>query len=140
MHLDRSQIQAILPHREPFLLVDDADVTPGESVTASLYADPAWEVFCAHFPGHPVLPGNCLTESLAQAADLALLTLPEQAEKLPILTQVKHMRFIRPVSPGDTVSLQVTITGCGQGLYDCEGSAFISSRRAAAGAFTIALR
>ena len=140
MHLTSAEIQSILPHREPFLLVDDADVTPGQSVTASLYADPAWEIFRAHFPGHPILPGNYLTESMAQAADLALLTLSEQAQKLPVLTQVKNMRFIRPVTPGDTLKLSITVTDCGQGLYDCEGSVCIDGQRAARGAFTIALR
>lgn len=139
--LNQSEIQSILPHREPFLLVDQAqEIDPGVLVKASLYVRPEWEIFQAHFPNHPVFPGNYVCESMAQAADLGILTLPTYQNCLPILTQVKNMRFLRPVYPKDTLNIQVSLSACGNDLFDCSAQAFVQENRVAKGSFTIILK
>ena len=84
----------ILPHRPPMLLIDSAQrLVPGSECVASLYIDPAWHIFQGHFPGQPVLPGVYAVESMAQAADLLLLSQPRWAGKAPLLAGVEHARF-----------------------------------------------
>ncbi len=140
MHLNREQLQSYLPHRDPILLLDSADLT-GTSIEAVRYIDPALTIFDGHFPGHPVLPGAYLVESLAQAAALLLLTFPENAGKTPYLAEVRRMRFLRQTAPGSTITLKAALTeNAGNGLYECSVSAYQEEDRLAAGVFMMALR
>lgn len=126
MYLNQSAIKELLPHRHPLLLVDEAWLKE-TSVEASLYISPDWQIFEGHFPGTPVLPGIYLTESMAQAADLILLSRPENAGKLPYFMGIKNMRFIRPVHPGAVIKLHAELLcDAGGGLYDCSVTAFLS--------------
>ena len=72
--LTHQQVMDILPHRDPMLLIDEAsELVPGESITATFWADPQRDIFRGHFPGEPVLPGVYTVEATAQATDLVLM-------------------------------------------------------------------
>ena len=140
MYLTKEQIKEYLPHRDPILLLDSADLT-GTSIEAVRYIDPDLSIFSGHFPGHPVLPGAYLVESLAQAAALLLLTLPGNAGKTPYLADIRRMHFLRQTAPGSTIILKAALTeNTGNGLCECSVSAYLEKKRLAAGIFLMALR
>ncbi len=111
MELTTTQIQEILPHRYPFLLVDRiTDCIPGEKADGIKCVSVNEAQFCGHFPGHPVMPGVLLIEALAQVGAVALLTLPEYQGKLVLFGGIKNARFKQQVTPGDVVNLHCTLT------------------------------
>ena len=141
MILEKSDIRHILPQAEPFLLIDRAEITEASAIRAEVFLDPAWEIFQAHFPGYALLPGVYLAESMAQTADLLLLTRPGNQEKLPLFLGISRMRFLRPAYPGDTLILSAAIKQeAGSGMYDCRVSASIHGKTAAAGEISLALK
>lgn len=119
------QIQDLLPHRYPFLLVDRViDVTPDKNIVAYKNLSINEPFFQGHFPGHPVMPGVLIIEALAQAAGL-LVRLSEKekdpdAQPLFYLVKVDKARFSAVVVPGDQLRLEVTLkrTLRGMGLFE----------------------
>ena len=110
MELSTREIEAILPHRYPFLLVDR--ITEGEpgvyavgikNVTAN---EPQ---FCGHFPGNPIMPGVLVIEALAQTGAVALLSEEENRGKLALFGGIKNARFKRQITPGDVLELRCEI-------------------------------
>jgi 3-hydroxyacyl-[acyl-carrier-protein] dehydratase len=102
---------AYLPHRAPFLLLDEiTDVVAGERAAGrwTLTGD-EW-FFPGHFPGRPTTPGVLLLESIAQCGAVAVLADPRYAGRLPLFGGVEHARFRRQVLPGDTVDLECAMT------------------------------
>lgn len=111
VHLDRSQIEQIIPHRDPFLLLDEVvELVPGERCHArrTLHPDEFW--FAGHFPENPVMPGVLIVEALAQAGAVATLSHPANACKLVLFAGIDKVRFKRIVRPGDTLDLHVEVT------------------------------
>lgn len=109
--LDREQIEAIIPHRTPFLLVDRVlEYTPGERAVGEL--DVAAEMFWVpgHFPEYPVMPGVLIVEALAQVGAVALLSLEANQGKLAFFAGIDGVRFKRQVVPGDVLRLECAIT------------------------------
>ena len=109
--LDRSAIEAIIPHRHPFLLVDRVlELEPGVSAVGEL--DVTSEAFWVpgHFPQHAVMPGVLIVEALAQCGAVALLSVGENQGKLAFFAGIDKVRFKRQVLPGDTLRLECTIT------------------------------
>ena len=99
--LDVNQIQAILPHRYPMLLIDHVDqVIPGKMALAKRNVTVNEEVFNGHFPHNPVLPGALIVESLAQTGAVALLSQPEFKGKPPISGELRARNFAAWCAPG----------------------------------------
>ena len=109
---DRAQLEALLPHRPPFLLVDEVvELEPGVRcvATRTLRDDDFW--FAGHFPGNPVMPGVLIVEALAQAATIAASSAGEAEGKVGLFAGIDKVRFKRVVKPGDTLRLEAEITG-----------------------------
>lgn len=101
----------LLPHREPFLLVDEIiELVPGELARARWTLREDLDFFRGHFPGNPITPGVLIVESLAQTAGLAAMSLPENAGRLALFAGIEKVRFRRPVRPGETLELSMRMT------------------------------
>src|SRR5437868_7707193 len=109
--LDINQIQQILPHRYPFLLIDRViDLTPRERIVAIKNVTINEPFFAGHFPGNPIMPGVLILEAIAQAGGALLLTeVEDRADKLMVFTGIERARFRRPVVPGDQLRIEVEV-------------------------------
>ena len=111
MELDIEQLEALLPHRWPFLLVDRiSDCVPGRSARGIKCVSANEPFFQGHFPGYKVMPGVLILEALAQVGAVALLSEPENRGKLALFGGIKNARFKRQVRPGDVLELECELT------------------------------
>jgi 3-hydroxyacyl-[acyl-carrier-protein] dehydratase len=100
----------ILPHRPPFLFVDEVTaLTPGESAEGTWHLTGEEWFFAGHFPGRPTLPGVLMCEAVAQLGAVAVLTDGRFAKRLPLFGGLDGARFRRQVGPGDTLTLAVEL-------------------------------
>jgi 3-hydroxyacyl-[acyl-carrier-protein] dehydratase len=105
------QIQAILPHRYPFLLIDRVlEIERKKRIVALKNVTFNEPFFAGHFPGNPIMPGVLIVEAMAQAGATLLLTeIPERDSKLVVFTGIEKARFRRPVVPGDQLRIEVEV-------------------------------
>ncbi|HET9529480.1 MAG TPA: 3-hydroxyacyl-ACP dehydratase FabZ [Blastocatellia bacterium] len=127
--LDITQIQAILPHRYPFLLVDKIiDYDPGKRVTGIKNVTLNEPFFAGHFPGAPVMPGVLIIEAMAQTAGVLMLaSLPDRESKLVFFTGIDEAKFRRPVVPGDQLRLELTVLRLRPRYIKLRGEAYVDS-------------
>jgi len=108
--LDVNEIQGILPHRYPFLLVDRIVEIGQERIVGIKNVTLNEPFFNGHFPGYPVMPGVLIVEAMAQTAGvLVLKSVADRDSKLVLLVSIEHARFRKPVAPGDTLRLEMTV-------------------------------
>ena len=104
--LGKREIEEILPHRDPFLLLDEVtELEPGVRVVArKRVQDDEWYL-AGHFPGRPIMPGVLMVEALAQTGAVAVLSEEENRGKLALFAGIDDVRFKRIVTPGDELEL-----------------------------------
>lgn len=108
--LDSRQIQQIIPHRHPMLLVDRIlEIEDGVRAVGIKNVSHGDAFFVGHFPEFPVMPGVLIVEALAQVGAVALLKIAENRGKIPFFAGIDGVRFKRPVTPGDQLRLEVVL-------------------------------
>lgn len=130
--LDINQIQAILPHRYPFLLIDRVlEITRKKRIVAVKNLTVNEPFFAGHFPGYPVMPGVLIVEAIAQAGGALLLTeVTDRDSKLMFFTGIDHAKFRKPVVPGDQLRIEVEVLTWRSGAVRMEGRAYVGDKLA----------
>ncbi|HET9452222.1 MAG TPA: 3-hydroxyacyl-ACP dehydratase FabZ [Aggregicoccus sp.] len=136
--MDIGEIQRLLPHRYPFLLVDRVvEIVPGQKLVAYKNVTVNEPFFNGHFPGHPVMPGVLILEALAQAC--AILAYKSEnmdpEKKVTYLMGIDNAKFRRPVLPGDRVQLEVEVVRHKGAVWKQKGVATVDGVKVAEGEF-----
>ena len=140
-HLNIKQIEEILPHRHPFLLVDYIeDYEPGEFAVGYKCVTFREDFFKGHFPQEPVMPGVLIVEALAQTGAVAILSLPEHRGKTAYFAGIDKAKFKQMVRPGDTLELETTIIRSKGPVGVGEAIAKVNGKLAAKAELTFALK
>ncbi len=137
--MDSQRIQELIPHRDPFLLVDRVtDLDPEEiSIVAQKNITEDEPYLEGHFPGNPIMPGVLVIEALAQTGLICLFELKLiEPEAEFFFTGIEQVKFRRPVVPGDLLELRVKLLRNKRTLWKFEGRAFAGGQIAAEGLFT----
>lgn len=108
--LDREQIKKVIPHREPFLLIDEIIEMADTRAVGVKYVDESEYYFRGHFPGRPIMPGVLIIEALAQVGAVLMLNKPERRGKLAYFMIINNVKFRKAVTPGDKLRLEVEVT------------------------------
>ena len=137
---NKEQIMEIIPHRDPFLLIDEVEeLEVGRRVVATKFISPDSFWFQGHFPGHPVTPGVLIIEMLAQAGAVCALSMPENQSKIAFFAGIDKAKFRRQVLPGDTLRLEVEMLRVRGNFGMGKGTATVGGERAASAEITFAL-
>ena len=132
--LDKAGIEAIIPHREPFLLIDRVtELEPGvRAVAEHTFSGDEWYLR-GHFPGEPIVPGVILVESMAQSATVMAMALPEYRDGLGLFAGIEEMKFKRMVKPGDTARFEAVVDKMRRGFARVNVRTFVGDELAAEG-------
>lgn len=138
--LDAAEIQRILPHRYPFLLVDRVlELAPPNRAVGIKQVTVNEPFFQGHFPGYPVMPGVLIVEAMAQVGGIAVLSAPEYRGKLALFAGIDHVRFKRQVKPGDSLRIEVELAQIRRGVGMGSGTATVDGELACRGEIMFAL-
>jgi 3-hydroxyacyl-[acyl-carrier-protein] dehydratase len=138
--LGRSEIEEILPHREPFLLIAEVlELEPGARVIARKTVRPDEWYLAGHFPGRPVMPGVLIVEALAQTGAVAVLSEEENRGKLALFAGIDGVRFKRIVEPGDELELTCELERVRGPIGRGKASAYVDGELAVRGTLTFAV-
>jgi 3-hydroxyacyl-[acyl-carrier-protein] dehydratase len=138
--LSNIEIQSIIPHRYPFLLIDKVlEVEPGKRAVAIKNVTVNEPFFQGHFPGNPIMPGVLIVEALAQTACVAGLMLEENKGKLGVFTGIESIKFRKQVVPGDTLTLEAEFLVFKMGMGKVRVKATVDGQKAAEGEIKFAM-
>ena len=132
MTLDINEIQQILPHRPPFLLVDRIlELEPDKRIVGIKNVTMNEPFFVGHFPGYPVMPGVLIVEAMAQTGGiLVMYGVPDASERLVLFASIEEAKFRRPVRPGDQLRLEVDVLSRKTTFARMKGKAFVDGELA----------
>ena len=130
MKFGSDEIRKILPHREPFLLVDEVlELEENKRIVAVKHVLASEPYFAGHFPGAPVMPGVLIVEAMAQAGALLLLReVPDRESKLVFFAGIDRARFRQPVFPGDDLRLELTVLSRRVNIAKMDGKAYVGDK------------
>lgn len=139
--LDIGEIQKILPHRYPFLLIDRVvEIERKQRIVALKNVTVNEPFFQGHFPGFPIMPGVLMIEAIAQAGGALLLTeIPDRDNKLMVFTGIDRARFRRPVIPGDQLRITVEVLAWRTTAVRMQGEVRVDGKLAAEAVVTCQL-
>jgi 3-hydroxyacyl-[acyl-carrier-protein] dehydratase len=138
--LGRTEIEEILPHRDPFLLLDEVvELQPGERVVARKRVREDEWYLRGHFPGRPIMPGVLIVEAMAQTGAVAVLADEANRGKLALFAGIDDVRFKRIVEPGDELELTCELERVRGPIGRGKGTATVGGELAARGTLTFAV-
>ncbi len=134
--MDMKEIQKLLPHRYPFLLVDRViQLEPGEKAIGIKNVTVNEEFFQGHFPGQPIMPGVLIIEAMAQVAGLLAFRSGATGKSVYFMS-IEKAKFRRPVVPGDQLKLEINVLQHRGNVWKFSGSAYVEEKLAAEAEFT----
>lgn len=140
MELNSAEIQAIIPHRYPMLLVDKIiEAEWGKRAVGIKNVTMNEWFFQGHFPTYPIMPGVLIVEALAQTAAVAMLGMEENKGRLGFFAGIDGVRFKKQVVPGDVLRLEIEITQVRSGIGKINAIATVDGKIACRGELTVAL-
>src|SRR5438552_18715305 len=140
VQLSNVEIQALIPHRYPFLMVDKiVEMEWGKRAVGIKNVTANEPFFQGHFPGYPVMPGVLQVEAIAQVGAVAVLGMPENRGKIAFFAGLDEVRFKRQVVPGDVLRIEVTLTRVRGLIGQGTGEATVDGQLACRGSFMFAL-
>ena len=139
--LSITEIQAILPHRYPFLLIDRVvEIERKKRIVAIKNVTANEPFFQGHFPGFPIMPGVLIVEAMAQAGGALLLTeVPDREHKLMVFTGIERAKFRKPVVPGDQLRIEVEVIVWRSTAVKMRGLAYVEGKLACEASISCAL-
>ena len=141
MIMDVKQIQEILPHRYPFLLVDRVlEMEEGKRIVASKAVTMNEYFFQGHFPQEPVMPGVLIMEALAQTGAIAVLSMEQNRGKIAYFGGMNKVKFRNKVVPGDVLTLEMEIIKLKSRAGIGKGTAYVDGKKVAEGELTLMIR
>ncbi len=127
--MNQKEIENIIPHRYPFLLVDKIlEVEPGKRIKAVKYVREDEFYFKGHFPSNPIMPGVLIVETMAQAGAVLALMAPENKGRIALFAGIDKARFRRIVRPGDELVLEVELENIKRNIGRAKGRATVENQ------------
>lgn len=138
--LSNIDIQNIIPHRYPFLLVDKiTEIEYGKKAIGIKNVTVNEPFFQGHFPGNPIMPGVLIVEAMAQVGAVSILGMEQNKGKLAVFTGIDGLRFRRQVVPGDTLRMEVEMLAFKRGIGKAKAEAYVGDELAASGELMFAI-
>ncbi|HUS18208.1 MAG TPA: 3-hydroxyacyl-ACP dehydratase FabZ [Terriglobales bacterium] len=130
--LNVTEIQALLPHRYPFLLIDRiVELEPKKRIVALKNVSINEPHFNGHFPGFPIMPGVLIVEAMAQAGGALLMTeIPDRDHQLMVFTGIERAKFRKMVVPGDQLRIEVEVLAWRSNAVKMQGTATVDGKLA----------
>lgn len=138
--LNNHEIQKLIPHRYPFLLVDRIEeVEAGKKAVGIKNVTINEPFFQGHFPENPIMPGVLIVEAMAQVGAVAMMSLEENKGKLGVFAGIDEVRFKRQVVPGDTLRMEVEMIALKRNIGKAQAIAYVGEEVACKGILTFGL-
>ncbi|MBA3311976.1 MAG: beta-hydroxyacyl-ACP dehydratase [Planctomycetota bacterium] len=136
--MNREEIQAVIPHRPPFLFLDEIVAIDDTTIHGRTFIDPKFDFFKGHYPEFPVLPGVIQCEMTFQTAAVLIAKLRATGDgRVPVVARLNNTKFRRLVRPGETVDIHVSITDKVKDVYYLTGTVGVGTAISARLDFTV---